>query len=66
MLEIFFALGIVGLTVLCTYFLFYQYGIYQQQKELITKAARALRILRDKNLEPLRSKFRFSQIKFKA
>lgn len=66
MLELFFTLCIIILMLVSVYFLYYQYRVYQEQKELIYKESKSLKILRAKNLENLRSRFRLTQVKLKA
>lgn len=65
-MELFFSVCIISLMVLSAYFLYSQYKIYREQKALINRESKALRILREKNLAGLRNRFRMSQEKIKA
>lgn len=66
MLELFFNLVIIALAALSLFFLYYQARVYQEQKKLINRETEALKMLRHKNMDALRSRFRIKKVKLEV
>lgn len=66
MAELFIQLLIIILVIVALFVLYYQTRIYAEQKELIDKESKALKIIRHQNLEALRSRFLLRRVKLKA